>query len=104
MVIERRNLVVARAVQAGLCVGDFDRIRHARLITPPRLRQFLFGELDAFPRGRDFIRGGTDAIESQPDVQFDLFLQIPGSSLLLPVLRETFGAACVPPSSIEDRY
>jgi len=48
-VVQRVDLVVARAIEPRLRVSHFNRICHARFIAPARLGYFLFGEAHAAP-------------------------------------------------------
>ena len=49
VVVERRGLVVARALQARLRVGDFQADGHAGVVPAARLRQFVLRQIQARP-------------------------------------------------------
>src|SRR5579863_3243268 len=97
VIVPRIHLVVARALQACLRVGDLHRGSHTRFIAALGLCQLIFRQHEAFARRIHFGRGGTQTFERYAHLQLNLLAQIARADLLLAILREGFAPAALAP-------
>src|SRR5579863_6584591 len=71
--VNRRGLVVASPFQPRLRVRHFDAVGDPRVVPPPRLRQLVFRQVQAFARHLHLILRRLQRVQRQPHVQLNLF-------------------------------